>query len=472
MTHGVLIYAMTAFLLLAEPAHAQEARAFTAIESRMQEIVAAREAPSIAAAAIRDGRGAWLHAEGWADIEASVRATPDTIYRIGSVSKSITATAMLAGVVDLSQQVCVLTMATRRRRCSSIALADVLNMSAGMPQAVYYPGIADDPSPLTAEAFLNHYAFSVTGASDAYDYSNMGPAIVARTVERSLGESFPSFARRTLLAPLGMSATFHALRDAPPAMRAASYTRRLRRFAHEYETEPAVAAGMVSSVRDLTSFALLHMGVGNAALLSREQLETLHTPVTGGFYGFGWGHISHDSRTFLISDGQVNGGQAIIIIEPARGIGAIVVANAASDSVNRLALMILDMLDPGAAEAFEQGAAEIEAHITQRTPRLSEGAHWSVRGRLNVHGRPLRISLAVRGDQIEVRLNGASVIQATSVEPENGYARWSLPCPRELPACVADAESTLSLIHAPRGVVGMITVTSLRGQFPYALHVE
>lgn len=478
MTRGAITCAIAAFFLPMGSAHAQDVRAFAAIERRMQEIVAAAEAPSIAAAAIQGGRVTWLHADGLADVEAGIRATPDTIYRIGSVSKSITATAIMlaagSGAVDLSRQVCVPTMMVRRRRCSGIALADALNMSAGMPQAVFYPGIADDRSLQTAETFLSHYAFSVTGVGESYDYSNMGPALAARAVEHTVGESFPSYARRILLTPLGMAATFYAMRAAPPSMRAASYNRRLRRFDHEYETEPSIAAGMVSSLRDLTSFALLHIGSSGAALLSPEQLETLHTPATAGFYAFGWGRISHGARTLLISDGQVNGGQAIIVVEPTRGIGAIVLANVASNRVNELALMILEEIGPGASDTFEQGAAEIETRIARRAPRMPEGAEWSRRGRLYVNGRSLRISLTTLGGQLEVRLNGAPAIQGTNIDAENGYLRWSLPCHADLPACTTDdAEATLSLTRVASGrLAGMITITSLQGQFPYGLQLE
>src|SRR5690348_639956 len=61
--------------------------------------------PSIAAAVLRDGEVVWETAVGAADVEADVETTPDTQYRIGSITKTFTAVAIMqlrdAGKLDL-----------------------------------------------------------------------------------------------------------------------------------------------------------------------------------------------------------------------------------------------------------------------------------------------------------------------------------------------------------------------------------
>ena len=51
-----------------------------------------KRAPSIAAAVLRDGELIWESAVGVADVEADVQATPGTQYRVGSITKTFTAT--------------------------------------------------------------------------------------------------------------------------------------------------------------------------------------------------------------------------------------------------------------------------------------------------------------------------------------------------------------------------------------------
>jgi CubicO group peptidase (beta-lactamase class C family) len=440
----------------------------------MQEIVAAG-VPSLAAAAIEDGRLVWLHAEGWADVEAGARATPDTIYRIGSVSKAITATAVMLAVesnaIDLEQPLCVRPMIAPRQRCGAITLADAINMTGGMPQAVSYPGIAPNGPVLTDDQFIDRYSFSITGASPHYAYSNMGPALAARAVEQALREPFPAYERRVLLAPLGMSSTYWAMRDAPSAARAVSYNRHRRQFEHSYETLPHAGAGMVSSARDLSSFALAHLG-NMSAVLDETELQTLHTPATQGFYGFGWGRISHREWTLLVSDGEVNGGQAIIIIAPSRRAGAVVLSNAANDDINELALTLIDVAAPGAAAAFAQGVEHIENRLAQVAPSEVFAGAWSLRGQLYADGRRLHLTISADDSRtLDIRL-GTQRLRPTLIDPANGYTRWSLACPSALPTCTPDAEAILELTATPRGVAGAITITSLHGASPYGLHAD
>jgi CubicO group peptidase (beta-lactamase class C family) len=55
--------------------------------------MAASKAPGISAAVVQDGEFVWSTGFGMADLENSVPATSQTLYRLGSISKSITATA-------------------------------------------------------------------------------------------------------------------------------------------------------------------------------------------------------------------------------------------------------------------------------------------------------------------------------------------------------------------------------------------
>jgi CubicO group peptidase (beta-lactamase class C family) len=466
--------AVCACLVFSAPSARAEGPApdFGEVEARMQELVLGGRLPSISAAAVDGGRLVWMRSAGWADREAGLPATPDTIYRIGSVSKAITATVAALAIRDgspgFSESICV--GAPGLTQDCAITIADAFNMTAGLQQAVRYSGIDGARSSDSAEAFLNQHAISITGVSNRYDYSNMGPALAVRAIERSTHQQFPALARRMLFEPLALSSTFYTMRDAPAPHRAASYRRNLSRFEHEFEIDPSVSAGMVSSLRDLVQFARLHLGVAETSVLNAAELQNLHQPGRTGFYGFGWGRIAADGSEFLVSDGQVNGGQAVLLLQPLRGMAVVVVANVASEHVNRIALQILDALHPGAASAFEVGVAAVEASLVREAPHLSDGRRQSV---LTVGGRRLRLNLLVLGAEVELSTSSRSV-RGLALAPESGYLRWAIPCLSELPACVPgrDAEATLMLIEQPNGVVGLIAVSSSLGLFPYAIDLE
>jgi len=71
--------------------------------------MAANSVPGISAAVIQDGTSIWSEGFGMADLENFVPATPATLFRLGSVSKPITATAILQlyerGKLDLDAEV-------------------------------------------------------------------------------------------------------------------------------------------------------------------------------------------------------------------------------------------------------------------------------------------------------------------------------------------------------------------------------
>src|SRR5262245_63845338 len=75
------------------------------LEQRVREEQREKRSPSIAAAVLRDGEPVWETAVGLADVESGLEATPDTQYRVGSITKTFTATAIMqlrdAGKLDL-----------------------------------------------------------------------------------------------------------------------------------------------------------------------------------------------------------------------------------------------------------------------------------------------------------------------------------------------------------------------------------
>jgi CubicO group peptidase (beta-lactamase class C family) len=162
--------------------------------------------PSLAAAALRDGELIWEKAVGAADVEGGVDATPDTQYRVGSITKTFTAVAIMqlrdAGKLDLED--------TLDRHVEGAAyrpsIRRLLSHASGMQRETH------DDSWLTLRfapadellATLDR-AEMVLPAGARFHYSNLAFALLGIVVERVAGMAYTDYVRERLLEPLGLA---------------------------------------------------------------------------------------------------------------------------------------------------------------------------------------------------------------------------------------------------------------------------
>jgi CubicO group peptidase (beta-lactamase class C family) len=470
---AIAVFLPVFFFAAASAQPASAPTQFQSVASQIDDAIASGEAPSLALAVIADGEISWMHAAGWADIAARSPATPDTIYRIGSVSKSITATAAAIaarnGVIDLSRP-----LHRAGRGLRGISLTDLLNMRAGLLQAVYYRGRGGDSLDIAPDQFDRTFAVTAPSARARHAYSNMGPQLVANAVAEAAGEPFASYARRTLLEPLGMTHTFSRFGEAPAHLRARSYRSGLTAFDPEFEIEPAAGAGWVSSLSDLTRYARFHLGERAETVALDLDLRALHEPAAGGHYVFGWGALTSGPFTIWLSDGEVNGGRAVILLAPAQRAGVIALTNGAYD-LWPVVLSAMERAAPGFAQAFEESVGRVESDLQ----RAAVAAHpsqaaWSAHGTVRIGGRSVRLRLIHAEDgALRIALGAADFAAGVAADPEDGFLRWSMACPSLLPACAQGADATLVLTRAgARSLEGAIVVESRLGLFPYAVRAR
>ncbi|MDR1152618.1 MAG: beta-lactamase family protein, partial [Bifidobacteriaceae bacterium] len=212
---------------------------------------------------------AGLVASGGHGVAALGGATPtsSTVFRVASMSKSFTAAAILTLVeakrLRLDDPIAehVAEMATTRRYSGDsplITLAHLLAMSSGLPK--------DDPWADRQEA-LHPGVFSrmiagglrtVGAPGVAFDYSNVGYALLGAVVERVSGMPFVAYVRERLLEPLGLRRTFYDYTDVAPSARATGYHDSQGRWVPEVFTGPGAFSpigGVLSTVEDMATWA-------------------------------------------------------------------------------------------------------------------------------------------------------------------------------------------------------------------------
>jgi CubicO group peptidase (beta-lactamase class C family) len=106
----IMIWALLAALCVASPAHAQADRQRIAqLETRFEALRERLRIPGLSAVVLRDQQVLWARGFGYADMENRVRATPDTVYPIASITKTFAAELVMQlveqGRLDLDEPV-------------------------------------------------------------------------------------------------------------------------------------------------------------------------------------------------------------------------------------------------------------------------------------------------------------------------------------------------------------------------------
>lgn len=278
------------------------------------------------------GRVLLRHAYGLANDAARVRATPDTVFDLGSITKHFTATAVLLlsseGRLNLDDRIDQFFPDVPPDK-AAISVRDLLTHSSGLTEHS-----SDDREPLSrADALKRIFASRLAFApGHGYHYSNSGYTIAAAIVEVVSGVKYTDFVRDRLFAPLHLESTgFYgeARFDSKPV-------------AHGYfngidEGSSATWPGpywgpmgngeLLSTVDDLATW---HLALRTGAVIPRSLVEAMFTPqVSDGDerYGYGWSIETSSLGHTITHNGGGIGGNADVAWYPEHELLIIVLSN-------------------------------------------------------------------------------------------------------------------------------------------------
>jgi CubicO group peptidase (beta-lactamase class C family) len=172
--------------------------------------------PAIAAAVLRDDELIWESAIGAADVEAGLEATPDTQFRVGSITKTFTAVAIMqlrdAGKLDLEDTLDMHVEGAAHRP----SLRRLLSHASGLQRETQddsWLTLRFAPPDELLETLENAEMVLPSGAR--FHYSNLAYALLGIVVERVSGMSYMDYVRERLFGPVGLTrVTFES---EPPA---------------------------------------------------------------------------------------------------------------------------------------------------------------------------------------------------------------------------------------------------------------
>ncbi len=254
--------------------------------------VAEREQPAISVGIVYDQDLIWSRGYGFADVEAKRPATPSTIYRVASISKLFTATALMqlrdAGKIRLDDPVVSylpwFKVSDTFADSPPITIRHLMTHTSGLPRnsagmpdgEVGWPTRQQMIDALPAQA-------TVLDRDTEFKYSNLAWALAGEVVAAVSGQPYDEYVAAHILQPLGMtSSTMRPTPDMPGlatpySRRVPGKPRRVQRFSDWAGMTPA--ANLATSVEDLAKFASLQFRngpAGGAQILRGSTIREMH----------------------------------------------------------------------------------------------------------------------------------------------------------------------------------------------------
>jgi CubicO group peptidase (beta-lactamase class C family)/D-alanyl-D-alanine dipeptidase len=247
--------------------------------------------PALSIALVEDEEVVWTRGFGYEDAERTRPASPDTVYRVGSVSKLFTDIGVMQlverGEVDLDAPVTryLPDFKPSNPFDAPITLRQLMSHRAGLVREPPVGHYFDATAPSLAQTVESLNRTTLVYAPGTYTkYSNAGIAVVGRVLEVLAKRPFAEALRERVLEPIGLRKSAFAPTSSvtPDLARAFMWTYHGTRFeAPTFQLGMAPAGSMYSTVTDLARFMsmLFRRGFGvNGPVLRPETLETMWAP--------------------------------------------------------------------------------------------------------------------------------------------------------------------------------------------------
>ncbi len=420
------------------------------VENFLAEAMAEADVPGVAVAVVRGQRVLLLHGQGFADVEHEVEVDPtQTLFRLGSLAKTITGTTVLASLegrslnLDSDARPFLSRLDLQQMADRPLSFVHLLTHTGGYNENLFGQHAAYPEDFLDLASYLERRlppTFAHPG--EVIAYSDFHTSLAGLAIAELEEEDFPTLVERRVFAPLGMTSSSFRQVDLPPDLAsrmARSYTRRgdyLVAYPRDYiQTTPA--AGLQSTASDMAHYlmALLNPEVSAAeAVMSpaawRQQQKVAYRfdPRLLG-KALGLTETRHAGRTYLYKNGQASGFNARLVIAPADDLAVFAVHNrsifgplgaynAASKLHEKLAWAIFDAMLP---------SVDVDSTPPQPTsadPRRLARFEGTYRGTIcSRHTVEKTISIM---DTVRVRAegDGLSLGSGPLVEIEPGVFQW------------------------------------------------
>ena len=324
--------------------------------------------PGASVLVVARGRVVVTRSYGLADVERDVHVTPATNFRLASLTKQMTATAImllaaegtLAYDDDITKWVSGLPAYAR-----GVTIRQLLTHTGGLPD--YEDFVPDSQTAQVHDAdipaLISRAPAPRFAAGTKYEYSNSGYVLLALAVERASGQRFADFLGARSFKPLGMSQTL-AFEEGTSTVphRAWGYTfgtTGIRRTDQSNTSATLGDGGVYANVIDLAKW---DRALRKHTLVSAKAQALAWSPpsLSSGVkseYGFGWFVDNDHGEMRLRHHGESRGFTNGVVRYPASGVTVFILTNrtggAPWDIAQRIADLYLPARTDGPARAWK-----------------------------------------------------------------------------------------------------------------------
>ena len=310
--------------------------------------------PGLAAGVVRDGALAWTSTLGFADRASRRPVTTGTLFRIASITKSFTATAILQlrdeGRLRLDDPLVnhvpeARAIADPYGPIEELTLRRLLTHSSGLQNDVPLGDDLWQVSLYTTDELVARLdrVEVLTRPETGWRYSNLAYELLGVVVSRVAGEAFETYVQRAILDPAGLASTAHFPAGELAERCATGYGPRR----HEDDVRPSdpydsgrllADGGLWSTVEDLARWLTIHSrisdedrrGDGDRVLDGRTLREMQHPASFSDWtyaQGLGWASRRIGEDAWVGHTGSLNGFRAIALFRPKDRLGVIALTN-------------------------------------------------------------------------------------------------------------------------------------------------
>ena len=295
--------------------------------------------PGCAVVIVESGIPVFTFCAGFADLEQKIPVTPETNFRLASISKQFTASAVML----LAQQERILLddpleifFKSVPHYARKVTIAELLSHTSGILDYEdllgHFRKQIHDEEVLDLELNQNHGYFD---PGKSYRYSNGGYCILEIIVEKISGFPFWKFMRQNFFDPLRMDATIIDIESETIVRnRAFGYSRIIDSWTKTDEDQTSATigdGGVYSSINDMVKW---NDSLDQGTMLSKETISQIFerkvlTDEDDGqtYYGFGFFLKDHGGEQVQFHGGSSIGFRAGIYRVPAKNVAAVFLSN-------------------------------------------------------------------------------------------------------------------------------------------------
>lgn len=289
----------------------------------------------------RNGQVILSEGYGMANLEYDAPNSPQTKFRIGSITKQFTAMAILIlqerGKLNLQDSIC-----RYIDECPAgwqpITIHHLLTHSSGIPDLVRLPGFWETitlPTKLSDTIVRLKREPLEFKPGEQFKYGNSGYLISAFIIEKVSGKSYDGFLRENIYLPLKMFNSGYARNDVILKNRASGYSRKEGKIVNAPYIDMSIPIGAGSQYSTVDDLFLWDQALYKEKLVSKRALDAMFTPFQED-YGYGWEITRQFNRRVIEHIGDINGFGAYIARYPDDQIFVVVLSNFESTRVKRI----------------------------------------------------------------------------------------------------------------------------------------